>query len=366
MDLKFSRLNHLANDKIPLVFVMSTLCQIGLAQDGPADLLDLSLEDLFSAEIGEIEISNQLPRDAKRWRLQVKYQRSEFDGINVGTDRMSPADVLFQPGLEPRSNENYPIVPAQIHQTAESYALGYQVNRLLALQMVVPFIQQSTDHFSVVPGYERFIIESNGIGDVVLLGSYNLQNLISDKWQVSFGVSLPVGSIEEEGDTPRSPGNQQLPFSMQLGSGTYDLPIGLIYSDSGNAYSWGANLTGKIRLGENDRNYTLGNRIAASSWLQVNTMTWIKPSLKLSYSYIQEIDGIDPELLIPTPFPFPAPVTDTSLYGGRQVDISLGFRIPVSSRQQIDIEIGKPLYQSLNGPQVREKYRLSASMNFRL
>jgi hypothetical protein len=366
MALKFSKLKKPANNKTLFGILMSSVCQMGLAQDGPADLLDLSLEDLFSAEIGEIEPTNKLPRGAQRWRFQAKYQQSEFDGINIGSERMSPADVLFQPGLEPRSNENYPVVPSRIHQTAESFALGYQVNKLMALQLVVPFIHQSTDHFSIVSGYERFIIESDGIGDVVLLGSYNLQNIISDKWQLSFGVSLPVGSIDEEGDTPRSPGNQQLPFSMQIGSGTYDLPIGLTYSNSGNAYSWGANLTGKIRLGENDRNYTLGNRIAASSWLQLNTMTWIKPSLKVSYSYIQEIDGIDPELLTPTPFPFPAPVTDPSLYGGRQVDITLGFRIPVSSRQQIDIEIGNPLYQSLNGPQVREKYRLSASMNFRL
>jgi hypothetical protein len=81
---------------------------------------------------------------------------------------------------------------------------------------------------------------------------------------------------------------------MQIESGTFDLPIGLTYSNSGNAYSWGASLTGKIRLGENDRNYTLGNRIAASSWLQLNTMTRIKPSLKVSYSYVQKINGIDP------------------------------------------------------------------------
>jgi hypothetical protein len=98
---------------------------MGLAQDGPADLLDLSLEDLFSAEIGEIEPTNKLPRGAQRWRFQAKYQQSEFDGINIGSERMSPADVLFQPGLEPRSNENYPVVPSQIHQSAKSFALGY-------------------------------------------------------------------------------------------------------------------------------------------------------------------------------------------------------------------------------------------------
>jgi hypothetical protein len=186
MAFNFLRLKMSANDKTLFAILMSSLCQMSLAQDGPADLLDLSLEDLFSAEIGEIETSNKLPKDAKRWRFQVKYQRSEFDGINIGSKKMSPADILFQPGLEPRSNENYPVVPAQIHQTAESYALGYQVNKQLALQLVVPFIHQSTDHFSIVPGYERFIIESDGIGDVVILGSYNLQNLISDNWQLSF------------------------------------------------------------------------------------------------------------------------------------------------------------------------------------
>jgi hypothetical protein len=121
----FSKLKISANNKALFGILMSSLCQMSLAQDGSADLLDLSLEDLFCAEIEEIEPTNKLPRGAQRWRFQAKYQQSEFDGINIGSEKMSPADILFQPGLEPRSNENYPVVPSQIHQSAKSFALGY-------------------------------------------------------------------------------------------------------------------------------------------------------------------------------------------------------------------------------------------------
>ena len=38
-------------------------------------------------------------------------------------------------------------------------------------------------------------------------------------------------------------------------------------------------------------------------------------------------------------FPFPALLTDPSLYGGKQVDITLGFRITACPRQQVDIEM---------------------------
>ena len=45
---------------------------------------------------------------------------------------------------------------------------------------------------------------------------------------VTGGLSFPTGSIDEKGDTPRGKGTQ-VPYTMQIGSGTYDLQPALVY-----------------------------------------------------------------------------------------------------------------------------------------
>lgn len=334
------------------------------AQDVPADLLDLSLEELFAAEIDSDIGVTQSRSAASRWRFQMRHQRSDFEGYRDGSNELSIEDVMFHPGEEPRTDKNFPVVPSFISQKVDSFTVAYQASDLLALQLVVPRIMQSTAHFSVVPGYDEFVIESEGIGDIVALATYRLTDYLSDEWQLSFGLSIPTGSIDEEGDTPRAPGNQQIPYSMQLGSGTYDFPMGLSFATTAGNYSLGMDFMARIRLGKNDRDYSLGNRFTGNTWVQLNSLDWIKPSLYLSYEYSGEIDGRDTELLVPAAFPYPAPVTNPTLYGGRQANIGLGLSIPVWGGQYLDLDYAKPIYQSLNGPQVSEDYRSSVSMSF--
>ena len=45
-----------------------------------------------------------------------------------------------------------------------------------------------------------------------------------------------LGSIDEEGDTPRAAGDQQLPYTMQIGSGTWDLPAALVFEKSNSSF----------------------------------------------------------------------------------------------------------------------------------
>ncbi|NKB35340.1 MAG: hypothetical protein GKR91_19755 [Pseudomonadales bacterium] len=345
---------------------MVVISQNAFAQDVPADLLDLSIEELFEANIREENPTGSgiSPLQGNKWRFAIQYQRSEFEGYFDGSDKLSLDEVSFIPGTEARTADNFPVVPAMICQNVKAFTVAYELNDRVSLQMVVPHVEQSTDHFSSVPGYERFVIDSKGIGDVTLLGTYRLSGESEDGWLLGLGVSLPTGSIDEEGDTPRAPGNQQLPYSMQLGSGTFDIPLNIAYSRNMGSYSWGAELSGRFRLGENDRNYSLGDRASVSSWLRLNSIDWLRPSLRLRYEYSGDISGIDDELLVPGPFAFPAPVTNPTMYGGSQATVSLGFAVPVHGATQLNLEFGKPFYQSLNGPQVGEDYQFSASLNF--
>lgn len=332
-----------------------------LAQSAPADLLDLSIEELF-----KIEVSDGSPTDAeqpKRWHLYLKYQQSEFEEYFEGHRKLSFDEVLFSPGIDQRSNDNFPVIPTEISQEVYAIIIGYDLSDRATLSVVFPFVKQTTDHISIVPGYSDFRIKSDGIGDISVVGNYRFSTEPEKDFRINVGLSLPTGSIDQLGDTPRAPGNQQLPYSMQLGSGTYDISAYISYIHRAARISWGGEIGGKLRLGENDRSYHLGHRLRASTWLRYNSLDWVQPSIRISYQYWDRIHGADSELSVPGAFPYPAPVTNPDLFGGNQADVILGFRFPfASSSRFIELEAGKPFYRSLNGPQAGEHFHFSVTL----
>ena len=347
----------------PVILLVAGLASLpAIAQSVPTDLLEMSIEDLFMVEVSDDDKTDSA--DSKRWSFSYSYRKARFKDYLDGSNRVPVRDVLFSPGEEPRTDKNFPVVPTDIEQEIHTFNIGYDVATDVSVSLSIPYIKQSTDHISIVSGYSNFNISSDGVGDITLLGSYSFAKTVRSRWQVGLGVSLPTGSIDEEGDTPRAPGNQQLPYTMQLGSGTYDVPAYVSYLRNETAFTWGADVSAKMRLGENDRDYRLGNTVSASSWARLTTISWIQPSIKVGYRYWADIHGADTSLSVPGPYPYPAPVVDPSLFGGDQVDLLIGLRIPVSGNERyFDLEFGKPIYQSLTGPQSSEDYRFAVTFS---
>lgn len=346
--------------KVAFVLVLFSISPLK-AQSVPADLLDLSIEELFKVEVSDDAAS--VDEHLQRWQLSLKYQNSEFDHYHKGTDMLTVDEVLFSPGEEARTDDNFPVVPTTIVQEVYAFIIGYDFSERTTLRVALPYVRQSTDHISIVPGYSAFNLNSNGIGDVSVLGTFRLASGQRGGWQVGAGISLPTGSIDQTGDTPRAPGDQQLPYTMQLGSGTFDIPFHLTYQRQVEKINWGGELVGKIRLGENDRNYRLGNIFMISSWLSLNSLQWVQPSIEISYKYWERIHGLDTELLVPGAFSFPAPVTNPALFGGKQAELVFGLKFPLFRPDRyIEFEFGKPFYQSLNGPQTGAEFHFEVTL----
>ncbi len=68
---------------------------------------------------------------------------------------------------------------------------------------------------------------------------------------LKLGLNLPTGSIDEKDSMSRILG-----YGMQLGSGTYDFEPAITYLAQTENYSYGAQLGGILRIGENDQDYT--------------------------------------------------------------------------------------------------------------
>ena len=288
-----------------------------LAQSTPSEFAELSFQALLDVDIDERVTEQSSPN---RWSFSVQLKAAEFDGYKIDDSDVSLDDVLFSPGEEPRTTSNFPVVPTIIDQYAKIVQLGYQVNERLKLGIQVPFIYQKTDHISVVPGYDNFVISSSGLGDIALSASYALQDNSDFSWWVTAGVSLPTGSIDEQGDTPRSAGDQQLPYTMQLGSGTYDFPVELSYQSKGE-HGFSISLSAMLRTGTNNRNYRLGNNYKLSGKYNFPLTQSTALFTGAAFGYSESIHGQDDEITIGGNYPYPASITNPNLYGGKKVSV---------------------------------------------
>ena len=329
-----------------------------IAQSTPSEFAEMSFQDLLNVDITETDIDTS-PR---KWSVSLQFKAAEFDGYMIDDSDVSRDDVLFVPGEEARTDENFPVLPTVINQYAKVIQIGYQLQHDFKLGLQIPLIRQETDHISVVPGYDEFLISSEGLGDVVVTGHYEyLSNEQYSVW-ISGGISFPTGSIDEQGDTPRAAGNQQLPYTMQLGSGTFDLPLEIGYRNKGD-YPFSVSLSARIRTGSNDRDYRLGNNYELNGKYNfvLNETSTLFSGAEISYA--DSIHGQDDEITVDGAFPYPAGITNPDLYGGTKVRLYAGLNYTATDWLQIQINGSKPVYQNLNGPQPKELWRFGFQLS---
>lgn len=340
------------------------ICSNALAQSSPADLAELSIFELTELKVTMDETGSR-DVDKNKWQINYHYRRVDFEGYREGTDEVLLSEFLFDGVPANRTDRNFPVAPTNIIQEAHIFNLGYELNENSLFYFAIPYIIQTTYHVSIIPGYESFDLSSEGIGDVVLSYTYRMLQFEDQNISINLGLSLPTGSIDKQGDTPRAPGDQQLPYTMQLGSGTYDILASVNYVYQTGKWQFGAEISGKFRLGRNDRDYRLGNKIGLTLSSSVQALKWLQPSLKFSYLYTDHIHGLDSELLVPGPFPFPAAITNPEFYGGHKLYAVMGFRInPAASEfknHAFDFFISVPILQDLNGIQVEEDHQIQLS-----
>jgi len=298
--------------------------------------------------------------------------RSTFEDYRDGTQTLDDAALMGPP-----NGTTYPILQDRITQVVHSFEGSYDFTRKLSMLLAVPYIYQKTEHHAIAggPDFAEFDIESHGLGDATLLGSYLAYQSESHAVTISSGVSFPTGSTREKGDTPLPGPENQLPFTMQLGSGTYDVVLGTGYQGNRPVVGWqgplrwGAQVLGKVRTGRNSQGYRLGDRLVTSVWLGASPRLWIEPTVTLESQVWGEIDGTDHYFQGPI---FPTPVADPSNFGGKKLNLMgrLTFRAPelpdgafydFLRDQSFVVEYGRPVYQSLNGPQPEEESRLTIS-----
>ena len=109
------------------------------------------------------------------------------------------------------------------------------------------------------------------------------------------------------------------------------------------------------------RGTSLGNEYTASTWASKNLNHSVSLSLRLDAKAWENIDGDDDELNV-----MMAPTARTDLRGGQRVDGLLGLNYLHGSGHRLGVELGIPLHQDLDGPQMKADYRLMVGWQYAL
>ncbi|MDA0990199.1 MAG: hypothetical protein O3A51_05545 [Verrucomicrobia bacterium] len=321
------------------------------AQSSPGDLMDLSLEELLSVRLQRRSDDSPLVDTAvPRWSFGYRYHRMEFEDYQIHGNDLTLDQVLA----------DHPVVPSLIVQEAHVAEISYVASPSITWIFLVPYLRQKTDHIRRAGA--PFTLESEGMGDVAVQASILLMKGESHRLRLNAGLGLPTGSIDETGDTPRG-SDTQLPYTMQLGSGTFEARPGLTYAGRGDHFDWGLQANQTLRLGKNSRNYSLGDETLIAAWLgRSRVLTFLDLTLKAAYYEWEKINGAD-RVLDPTI----APVANGAFYGGRRLTALVNAKITLPQKllagANLELEGGLPLSQHLHGPQPEQQWQLSVGLN---
>lgn len=314
-----------------------------------------------------------------RFKLSPMYMH--MDGLRDGTEEVSSGDLLGSP-----SAGGYMAVPTSMDMTMVNLAAGYSFTDdffagVMAMWQKNRMPMEFNSGMQYKAGTDGFTMRSEGMADTMLMTKYRLHYddpLIPTR-QVSLlaGLSLPTGSIGEKNrDHPVAMRRDELlPYGMQLGSGTWDPILGLLYQGSRSPYWWGANASYTARVHDNERGYRLGDRAKLDLYgmyqVRADTVLQLQVNAENGEAIDGEADSIargDAGHVTPGDgdSPYTTPLYDPANYGGTTVRLTGGLQWQPKSMHIIDLQAAIPVHQDLNGPQMQEAYRVMATYYFEL
>lgn len=280
--------------------------------------------------------------------LSYRFMRMEMEGSRIGTDAVTDQQVL---------DAGFAVTPTSMPMNMHMFGLMWAPSDRVTLMGMTNYTSSDMDHITGMGG--QFTTSSSGLGDTKVSALIGLKRSGNVGVHLNAGVSLPTGSIDQMDVTPASMGNEvQLPYPMQIGSGTLDLLPGITVFGTGDKGSWGLQAGGVLRTGENDRSYTLGDQAYGTGWLAYRLADSFSASVRLEARKTGNIDGADPALN-----PMMIPTARTDLRGGTTIDLPLGVNYYFTSGflndHRLALEMSVPLYRDLDGPQLERDWVLT-------
>jgi hypothetical protein len=303
--------------------------------------------------------------------LSYRYMRMQMQGNLIGNKSVSPDTIVttvpnrfFGKPMQPPTLR---IVPTEMEMEMHMLGAMYGLTDRLTLTAMLPLIEKNMSHITYkgamgTTQLGRFATQTEGVGDFTFGGIIGLFDSTTAEGEqhlnLLLGLSAPTGSITEQGRILPPMGGTpvvRLPYAMQLGSGTWDVLPGVVYTARHRNLSFGGQYRGTLRLeDENSEGYALGDLHQVTGWAAYEWAPWVSNSIRLAYQTQGDIHGIDSQIV------GPVQTANPDFYGGDRLDLLFGVNLigqkGVVCGQRLAAEFGFPVHQDLNGPQMETDY----------
>ena len=212
------------------------------------------------------------------WMVSYRYMTMEMEGLMKGSDDISRTQAATSYPMSMGGMMLPKAMSMDMHMLGAMHAISNKWTLMCMLNYLDNEMTMQNDKS----------MKSDGVSDLKIAGLYDLARWDSGRRiHLTIGLSLPTGSIDKKS------GNDTLGYGMQLGSGTWDFNPAITYLAQTENYSYGAQLGGILRTGENDQKYTLGNKVEGTLWGARKITDSLSASAKFGYTSQNEVDGED-------------------------------------------------------------------------
>ncbi|MDQ6988026.1 MAG: hypothetical protein Q9M25_09505 [Mariprofundaceae bacterium] len=304
-----------------------------------------------------------------RFKIQPVFMR--MNGLRSGASNVDANTLLGNPAAG-----KFMAVQKYMNMSMLNLSFGYSFSDDLFIGMMGMYQDNRMSMafnpvMTTLTGRSSYIMKSNGFADTMLMSKYRLyaDDPLVPKSQISLlaGANLPSGSINERNSTHPLAVRQTelLPYGMQLGSGTVDPMLGLLYQGSSSPWWWGLDAVYTGRWYDNSRNYRLGNQYKVDAYLMNQISYNFLWQAQANFEWKGRIHGQADEVVSGfsghavhgnAASPLMTPLWEQANYGGVKTSLTLGVQWQPAPLHIVDLTVKLPVYQRLNGVQLKDQF----------
>jgi len=308
------------------------------------------------------------------FRFKINPEWMHMQGLRAGTTRVDGNALLGNPLAG-----KFMAVQQRMDMQMLNLSAGYSFSERFFAGVMGMYTKKDMDMgfnsvMQTMTGQVGYNMKSQGFSDTMLMGKYLLwaDDILIPSSQFSlFGsLSLPTGSIDERNSEHplKARKTELLPYGMQLGSGTYDPTLGLLYQGSSSPLWWGINGMYTARIHDNSRGYRKGNQARVDAYMMYQARVDTVLELQLNGAWQGHLKGQADEAISGASghaaqgnaaSPFMTPLWDPKNYGSRQLMATVGVQWQPMALNIINLQVSLPLYRRLTGVQMETDWRVS-------
>ena len=285
-------------------------------------------------------------------RIKTNLSWGKMVGLRKGTSSRSTNDALQQ----------YMMIPRKMDMFMSNVAVGYAFSDRFFVGIMGMYMNKNMTMHNRMGRKSK--MKSQGAADTMIMTKtmlYADDPLIpTNQVSLLLGVSVPTGSINQDER------GALLPYSMQLGSGTFDPFMGVLYEGSRTPFWWGTNISYLARTYENYKSYNLGDEFRCDLYGMFQARHDLVGELQIKGKYVGDIEGEAREIEqdgdghmkmmgVPTAA-FMSNLYDPDNYGGSTIDLTAGVQWQPFHNHILNVQFSFPLFQNLHGTQLERDF----------